>query len=269
MAAKAQDGVHSRFLSVAFALVVLAALVCGVWECAFAGGGVSVAGVSNPSGTLMSRVLEALAYTAEASLVEEVVFRGVVFLGLYELLKHRHETNGAAPPARIPASAADSLDLAVDSRALIVSALVSSLLFGLCHLLPASADAASGVLSAGFSTGASGVAVLVTQAVLKVLQASLFGCVVCAFVVRSRNFEKPWPWKACALVVPLLVHFVYDLLSFGPLFIAGISLPDTYVTGDAADAVPLVVSTVLLAAALAACYYAFHEQKRSASHTRA
>ena len=54
-------------------------------------------------------------------------------------------------------------------------------------------------------------------------------------------------------MAPVIVHGLFDLLFWGPLLLTGGVLPSTYLTGNAADLVPLVITTVLLAWAVKSC----------------
>ena len=59
--------------------------------------------------------------------------------------------------------------------------------------------------------------------------------------------------RALSLVAPVIAHGLFDLLFWGPLLLTGGVLPSTYLTGNAADLVPLVITTVLLAWAVKSC----------------
>lgn len=169
--------------------------------------------------------LEACAVAAEAALVEELLFRGLLLwaflsLGLW---------------ARFP-------------RPIAFAVIASAILFGVLHLLPS----AGGVPLALSATVA-------VQALLKVMEGVLFGTLMGVFAVRSRWFPRVFPrptsWTdnpsiVLSLVVPLLVHFAFDVLYFTPAMAVGAPVPATYLTGNVLDILALAISDGLLAAAL-------------------
>lgn len=165
-----------------------------------------------------SRVGELVAVSLEAAVVEEVLFRGLVLFGLLEAAGRfgwRH-----------PAAAA---------------LWGSSLLFGVLHMLPAPGvgmPEVSGIVAA--------------QALLKVAQATAFGLVAGALVLESpRRAAAGWR-RWLSLGAPLALHFAFDLLYWAPSLLAGIPLPDTYLTGRPVDLVVLGATTLLLSLAFAA-----------------
>lgn len=162
---------------------------------------------------------ELLAASWEAAVVEEVLFRGVL---LWTCLDWARRRGSAAWPA--------------------VAA--SSLVFGLFHLLPAGPLVAEG---ANFG-------IVLAQGVLKVTQATLFGMVMGMLVVCSAFDRCPFPRRALSLIAPLLVHGAFDLLFLGPLLLTGGALPSTYLTGNAAELVPLAATAILLAGAAKASF---------------
>ena len=90
------------------------------------------------------------------------------------------------------------------------------------------------------------IGVAAIQGVLKVTQSTLFGAVMALLVVRSPYGSRPFPQRALSLMAPVIVHGLFDLLTGGVL-------PSTYLTGNPADLVPLVITTVLLAWAVKSC----------------
>ena len=97
------------------------------------------------------------------------------------------------------------------------------------------------------------IGVAAIQGVLKVAQATLFGAVMALLVVRSPYGSRPFPQRAHSLMAPEIVHGLFDLLFWGPLLLTGGVLPSTYLTGNPADLVPLVITTVLLEWAVKSC----------------
>lgn len=97
------------------------------------------------------------------------------------------------------------------------------------------------------------IGVAAIQGVFKVTQATLFGAVMALLIVRSPYGSRPLPQWALSLVAPVIAHGLFDLLFWGPLLLTGGVLPSTYLTGTAADLVPLVITTVLLAWAVKSC----------------
>lgn len=162
---------------------------------------------------------------AEAALAEELLFRGPLLwvflsLGLW---------------ARCP-------------RPLASAVIASAILFDVLHLLP-NADGVPVALSAAVAV----------QALLKVMEGALFGILMGVFAVRSRWFPRVFPrptsWAdnptiVLSLGVPLLVHFVFDVLYFAPVMAVGAPVPATYLTGNVLDMLALAISDGLLAAAL-------------------
>lgn len=165
-----------------------------------------------------SRVGEWLGEAWEAAVVEEVIFRGILLWACLSWARRFDD------PSRFAVAA-------------------SSLAFGLMHLLP------GGPLVAPEAD----MGIVVVQGLLKVTQATLFGAIMARLVVRSPFDSCAFPRRALALVAPVIVHGLFDLLFMGPLLLTGGALPSTYLTGNMADFLPLVVTTVLLAWALKSC----------------
>ena len=132
-------------------------------------------------------------------LFEEALFRGVMFRGF----ACAFEASGRANP-------------------LLWAAAVSAGVFGVLHV-------------SGGPPAVPPDAVVLAQAVLKPVQAALFGFVMAGVFARSHNL-----WLACGL------HAAFNALSEGPLFLASGYLPATYLTGSVADAVLLAVGSALL-----------------------
>lgn len=166
----------------------------------------------------LSRVGEWLGAAWEAAVVEEVLFRGVL---LWACLSWAQRF---ADPSRFAVAA-------------------TSLAFGLMHLLPDGPLVAPG----------ADMGIVVAQGFLKITQATLFGAVMARLVVCSPFDSCALPRRALALVAPVIIHGLFDMLFFGPLLLTGNALPSTYLTGNMADFLPLVVTTVLLAWALKSC----------------
>lgn len=179
-----------------------------------------------------------LAEAWEAAVVEEVLFRGVLLWACLSWARRRNETY----PRRAPrAHRFAGLRAVVDPVGFAV--MTSSLIFGLAHLFPEGSLMAPG----------ADIGVAAIQGVLKVAQATLFGAVMALLVVRSPYGSRPLPQRALSLVAPVIVHGLFNLLFWGPLLLTGGVLPSTYLTGNAADLVPLVITTVLLAWAVKSC----------------
>lgn len=210
----------------AIALVLLAGALGGLGQWWAAGSSL---------GAQPARVGELLATAWEAALVEEVLFRGVLLWACLAWARrwNKRHLKGAASAG----SEAGFLIAADPTRVAIV---VSSLAFGLLHLLPAGPLIAPG----------ASLAVVVAQAILKVAQAALFGVVMALLVVRSPYAWADLPLRLLALVAPVIIHGFFDLLFLGPLLLTGGVLPSTYLTGNVADLLPLAVTTILLAGAV-------------------
>ena len=180
-----------------------------------------------------------LAEAWEAAVVEEVLF-GVLLWACLSWARRRNE----AYPRRAPRAHRHrfaGLRAVVDPVGFAVMA--SSLIFGLAHLFPEGSLMAPG----------ADIGVAAIQGVFKVTQATLFGAVMALLIVRSPYGSRPLPQWALSLVAPVIAHGLFDLLFWGPLLLTGGVLPSTYLTGNAADLVPLVITTVLLAWAVKSC----------------
>lgn len=181
-----------------------------------------------------------LAEAWEAAVVEEVLFRGVLLWACLSWARRRNE----AYPRRAPRAHRHrfaGLRAVVDPVGFAVMA--SSLIFGLAHLFPEGSLMAPG----------ADIGVAAIQGVLKVTQSTLFGAVMALLVVRSPYGSRPFPQRALSLMAPVIVHGLFDLLFWGSLLLTGGVLPSTYLTGNPADLVPLVITTVLLAWAVKSC----------------
>ena len=201
-------------------LVLLAGLVGGVGTMVSAG----VLWSASPEG-----IGNAMAVALETSVVEEVLFRGVVLWGL------------------IAWWGRGLTKQAVTKHAVIASAV----LFGVLHLAPDGPLVSEGAWAAAEATGAPWL-ILAGQAVLKAVQATLFGVIMARFVVRSPWFQEAGWQRARSLLVPLVIHFAFDMLYLGIPLCAGLSLPDSYLTGSVGDMTTLALTTLLLALALKA-----------------
>lgn len=212
-------------------LVLLAGVVGGLGQWWADGGSQAVQ---------LARCGALLAEAWEAAVVEEVLFRGVLLWACLSWARRRNE----AYPRRAPRAHRHrfaGLRAVVDPVGFAVMA--SSLIFGLAHLFPEGSLMAPG----------ADIGVAAIQGVLKVTQSTLFGAVMALLVVRSPYGMRPFPRRVLSLVAPVIVHGIFDLLFWGPLLLTGGALPSTYLTGNAADLVPLVITTVLLAWAAKSC----------------
>lgn len=212
-------------------LVLLAGVVGGLGQWWADGGSQAVQ---------LARCGALLAEAWEAAVVEEVLFRGVLLWACLSWARRRNE----AYPRRAPRAHRHrfaGLRAVVDPVGFAVMA--SSLIFGLAHLFPEGSLMAPG----------ADIGVAAIQGFLKVTQSTLFGAVMALLVVRSPYGSRPFPQRALSLMAPVIVHGLFDLLFWGPLLLTGGVLPSTYLTGNPADLVPLVVTTVLLAWAVKSC----------------
>ena len=212
-------------------LVLLAGVVGGLGQWWADGGSQAVQ---------LARCGALLAEAWEAAVVEEVLFRGVLLWACLSWARRRNE----AYPRRAPRAHRHrfaGLRAVVDPVGFAVMA--SSLIFGLAHLFPEGSLMAPG----------ADIGVAAIQGVFKVTQATLFGAVMALLVVRSPYGSRPFPQRALSLMAPVIVHGLFDLLFWGPLLLTGGVLPSTYLTGNPADLVPLVITTVLLAWAVKSC----------------
>lgn len=212
-------------------LVLLAGVVGGLGQWWADGGSQAVQ---------LARCGALLAEAWEAAVVEEVLFRGVLLWACLSWARRRNE----AYPRRAPRAHRHrfaGLRAVVDPVGFAVMA--SSLIFGLAHLFPEGSLMAPG----------ADIGVAAIRGVLKVTQSTLFGAVMALLVVRSPYGSRPFPQRALSLMAPVIVHGLFDLLFWGPLLLTGGVLPSTYLTGNPADLVPLVITTVLLAWAVKSC----------------
>lgn len=212
-------------------LVLLASVVGGLGQWWADGGSQAVQ---------LARWGALLAEAWEAAVVEEVLFRGVLLWACLSWARRRNE----AYPRRAPRAHRHrfaGLCAVVDPAGFAVMA--SSFIFGLAHLFPEGSLMAPG----------ADIGVAAIQGVLKVTQSTLFGAVMALLVVRSPYGSRPFPQRALSLMAPVIVHGLFDLLFWGPLLLTGGVLPSTYLTGNPADLVPLVITTVLLAWAVKSC----------------
>lgn len=212
-------------------LVLLAGVVGGLGQWWADGGSQAVQ---------LARCGALLAEAWEAAVVEEVLFRGVLLWACLSWARRRNE----AYPRRAPRAHRHrfaGLRAVVDPVGFAVMA--SSLIFGLAHLFPEGSLMAPG----------ADIGVAAIQGALKVTQSTLFGAVMALLVVRSPYGSRPFPQRALSLMAPVIVHGLFDLLFWGPLLLTGGVLPSTYLTGNPADLVPLVITTVLLAWAVKSC----------------
>lgn len=215
----------------ALVLVLLAGVVGGLGQWWADGGSQAVQ---------LARWGALLAEAWEAAVVEEVLFRGVLLWACLSWARRRNE----AYPRRAPRAHRHrfaGLRAVVDPVGFAVMA--SSLIFGLAHLFPEGSLMAPG----------ADIGVAAIQGVLKVTQSTLFGAVMALLVVRSPYGSRPFPQRALSLMAPVIVHGLFDLLFWGPLLLTGGVLPSTYLTGNPAVLVPLVITTVLLAWAVKSC----------------
>ena len=215
----------------ALVLVLLAGVVGGLGQWWADGGSQAVQ---------LARCGALLAEAWEAAVVEEVLFRGVLLWACLSWARRRNE----AYPRRAPRAHRHrfaGLRAVVDPVGFAVMA--SSLIFGLAHLFPEGSLMAPG----------ADIGVAAIQGFLKVTQSTLFGAVMAQLVVRSPYGSRSFPQRALPLMAPVIVHGLFDLLFWGPLLPTGGVLPSTYLTGNPADLVPLVITTVLLAWAVKSC----------------
>ena len=215
----------------ALVLVLLAGVVGGLGQWWADGGSQAVQ---------LARCGALLAEAWEAAVVEEVLFRGVLLWACLSWARRRNE----AYPRRAPRAHRHrfaGLRAVVDPVGFAVMA--SSLIFGLAHLFPEGSLMAPG----------ADIGVAAIQGVFKVTQSTLFGAVMALLVVRSPYGSRSFPQRALPLMAPVIVHGLFDLLFWGPLLLTGGVLPSTYLTGNPADLVPLVITTVLLAWAVKSC----------------
>lgn len=179
---------------------------------------------------LLQRLGVLVGASAEAALVEEVLFRGLLLV----LCLHVARERGAKRPA-------------------FAAAMGSSFVFGLLHVAtsPLPVDVSGLVLG---------------QAALKVIQGTSFGVLMAMLTMRSPRFWQPGLRRYLALGAPIAAHFIFDVAYLAPAVMATGALPSTYLTGNLQDLPLLLVTTVLLFAAAVPCVRALmlgwpHEQK--------
>lgn len=117
-------------------------------------------------------------------------------------------------------------------RGLLKAAVWSSVLFGVLH--SSVGDAAT-----------AGTAIVWAQALVKPVQAALFGFFMAALFMRTRNF-----WVVAG------VHGLFDVVCLGPVMLVG-GATQSYVTGNPADLALLVLTTALLVPLAVAAFRSF------------
>ena len=106
-------------------------------------------------------------------------------------------------------------------KALLYAALASSLLFGVLHI---TSDLGSLFRMTAY-----------IQAAAKVLEGTLFGLAMCAIYAKTKSV---WP--------AVLVHFAFNLLSEGPIYLATGVQKFSYITGSPADIAVLLIGCAIL-----------------------
>lgn len=133
-----------------------------------------------------------------------------------------------------------ALDAFLTRLAPLRAAVVSAVLFGLLHVSFGQALAV-------------GDAVAWTQAVLKPVQAGLFGFFMAVLYL-----------KGCSLWFLAWVHAAFDLVYLGPIMLAT-GMQPVYVTGGFDDLIVLAATTILLLAPARAAWSAFRAPSKAAS----
>ncbi len=112
------------------------------------------------------------------------------------------------------------------------AAVFSAILFGAAHLMGSNPFAGS---------DATAIALLLTEAVGKAVQAGMFGYVMAALMLRTQS-----------VFAPMVVHFLFDVLYFAPVVLATGMLPATYATGSFANLAILALTIAALVPAVRA-----------------
>lgn len=235
------------------AQLLIAAAVGGALTLAFmqAGfGGVFQSALSSdagdPSQTAQRLALVALLCVV-TGLFEEGFFRGLVVPCAYE--RSKREIDRAAAQARDVRSfgsagsskppigsssannrASENATVPFEENPALSAALFSSLLFGLLH-----ASGAGDAFAVATSQGEGAALALAANAALKFLQAGMFGFCMAALFLKRGNI-----WLAVVL------HATFDLLYLGPALFSAGAVPETYLTGNAADMVVLAATIMLI-----------------------
>lgn len=115
-------------------------------------------------------------------------------------------------------------------RGLVCAAAASALVFALLHV------ASDAVRNAGDVR-------LLLQAALKLAQTGLFGFLMACLFLKARAKGSSF---ARALTFPVLIHWVFDLIYFGPVYVSTGAFPDTYLTGLPGDTALLLITSLLM-----------------------
>ena len=155
---------------------------------------------------LPSLVLEAVL----TGVVEELLFRGIV---LFALLW--------------------GLGAVLGRRGFVAQAVwAQAVLFGVLHVSgELGPQLAAQLASQPWEWGA----VVCAQALLKVLQGTLFGVCMAALLLARGS-----------LFLPAFVHLVFDMIYFAPFVALHGAFPSLYLTGSVAELVPLLVAVAVL-----------------------
>lgn len=129
--------------------------------------------------------------------------------------------------------------LGADDRAILKAAAASALIFAALHL----------------SVPADGSTVALAQALLKPVQAALFGFTLALLYCRTRSV---WP---CATL-----HAAFNVLYLGPSLLVSGVVATTYASGQASDLAILAATTAMLAIAAVCAFCAFSKSGKSSEN---
>lgn len=115
-------------------------------------------------------------------------------------------------------------------RGLLNAAAASAFVFALLHV---ASDALRNVADAA----------LLLQAVLKLAQTGLFGFIMACLFLKARAKGSSF---ARALTFPILIHWAFDVVYFGPVYLSTGAFPSTYLTGASADTALLLITSLLM-----------------------
>lgn len=115
-------------------------------------------------------------------------------------------------------------------RGLPRAAAASALVFALLHV------ASEALCNAGD-------AALLLQAVLKLVQTGLFGFIMACLFLKARAKGSSF---ARALILPILIHWAFDVLYFWPVYLSTGAFPDAYLTGASTDTALLLITILVM-----------------------
>lgn len=234
-----------------YALLMLAAVVGGAWSVA---GGAADGAFSLSGEEFAARCLLALLLCTVTAIFEEGLFRGITIpcaLAAFRRKNVSRETS-AAPSAALRAAIFSAAVFGILHVAGSLDAVISSLAAGLtsvpapssasetlagsaaCVSVAAELGSSSAEALAASSSFASAIT-LAVHALLKALQAGLFGFCMAAMFLETGSLRQP-----------VAAHAAFDVLYLGPSLVTSRGVPTTYLTGSCGDLAVLALTVALL-----------------------